>query len=140
MDTVVLISCVSKKATQKAQAKDLYISPLFRMNLAYARSLRPEKIFILSARYGAIDLEEEIEPYEQTLNTMRLQEVERWAEKVIDQIQGKIDFENDKVVFLAGERYRRFLMPLFKNASVPMQGLGIGRQLQYLKHALEHTK
>lgn len=136
MNRIVLISCVSMKLDKKAKAEDLYVSPLFKMNLAYAKLLKPQKIYILSAEYGLVDLEDEIEPYDKTLNTMKAGEVKDWALHVIEQMQGKISFQNDEIIFLAGERYRKFLVPLCRNASVPLQGLGIGRQLQFLKRKL----
>lgn len=139
MSKIVLISCVSMKLDTKAEAKDLYVSPLFKMNLAYARLLKPRKIYILSARYGLVDLEEEIEPYDQTLNTMKMGQVKDWALDVIEQMQGKISFQNDEIIFLAGERYRKFLLPLCRNAQVPLEGLGIGKQLGWLKKKLEHA-
>jgi len=120
--------------------KDLYISPLFKMNLAFAHSLRPDRIFILSAKYGLVGLEQELEPYEQTLNTMSVNEIKRWAEKVREQMEGKIDFKNDEVVFLAGEKYRKYLLPLFSKTSIPLQGLSIGKQLQYLKNKISYAK
>ena len=49
---IVLISCASKKLNHKAKAGDLYISQLFKSGLRYAKSLNPDKIFILSAKYG----------------------------------------------------------------------------------------
>jgi hypothetical protein len=63
MNKVVLISCASKKLPHKAKAKDLYISPLFKKNLAFAHFLRADKIFILSAKYGLLSLEQVIELY-----------------------------------------------------------------------------
>lgn len=137
MKRVVLISCVSTKLEVKAKAQDLYISPLFKMNLAYARSQNPDAIYILSAKYGLLELDNMVEPYNETLNTMKSSEIKDWALDVIDQMQEKIDFKNDEITFLAGERYRKFLMPLCRNVSVPLEGLGIGRQLQFLKRALQ---
>ena len=61
MAKVVLISCVSKKLLHKSMAQDLYVSPLFQKNLQYAKSLNSDKIFILSAKYGLLKLNEEIE-------------------------------------------------------------------------------
>ena len=49
---IVLISCVSKKRSYKSKTKDFYISPLFEKSLAYAHKLKPDAIFILSAKYG----------------------------------------------------------------------------------------
>jgi hypothetical protein len=136
MKRVVLISCVSTKLDCKAKAKDLYISPLFTMNYAYAQSLNPDAIYILSAKYGLVDPETEIETYNETLNTKKSHELKDWALDVIDQAQGKIDFRNDEVTFLAGENYRKFLLPLCRNGNVPMKGLGIGKQLGWLKRKI----
>lgn len=140
MSKVVLISCVSMKLDAQAKARDLYISPLFKMNLAYAQLQKPDAIYILSAKYGLLDLESIIDPYEQTLNTMKSGQVKDWALDVIDQMEGKVNFKKDEIIFLAGERYRKFLMPLCRNAKVPLEGLGIGKQLGWLKKKLDHAK
>src|SRR5438874_6587104 len=106
---IVLLSCVSKKRTQRARAEDLYISPLFRMSLAYARSLKPDAIFILSAKYGIVALDQEIEPYDVTLNNMSTTENRRWASSVIQQLRAVATVETDHFILLAGERYIRYL-------------------------------
>lgn len=77
MRTVVFISCVSKKLPRPARAQDLYISPLFKLNLVYAKRLKPDKIFILSARHGLLGLNDRIAPYDTTLNQLH-----RWANKL----------------------------------------------------------
>jgi cytoplasmic iron level regulating protein YaaA (DUF328/UPF0246 family) len=116
-----------------AKAQDLYISPLFKLNLAYAKSLSPTKIFILSARHGLLGLSDRIAPYDTTLNTMPDKKRRVWGKKVMRQLQGKVDLEKDTFVFLAGGRYRKYLMPHMKHVRVPMMHLGIGKQLQFLK-------
>ena len=137
MNKIILISCVSKKLPYKTEAKNLYVSPLFKYNLRYALSLNPDKIFILSAKYGLVDLKSEIEPYNRTLNKMKKQEIKGWSNKVINQLKEKTDLQEDEFIFLTGERYRKFLIPHIKNYKIPMQGLGIGNQLKYLKESLE---
>jgi len=129
---IVLISCTSKKLCQKSKAQDLYVSPLFQKSLQYAKSLNPDKIFILSAKYGLLRLDEEIEPYDKTLNKMVLNEIKEWANSVINQLQIISDLNNDEFVFLAGNNYRKFLLPHIKNYKIPMHGLGIGKQLKWL--------
>ena len=47
MRKIVLISCVSKKLVHAAKVRDIYVSPLFRLNLAYAESLKPDAIYVL---------------------------------------------------------------------------------------------
>jgi hypothetical protein len=57
------------------------------MSLAFAYSLQPDAIYIFSAKYGLVDLEQELEPYEQTLNTTSADEIRKWAERVKEQSQ-----------------------------------------------------
>lgn len=133
---IVLISCASKKLKEAAPAEELYTSPLFKSSLAYARSLKPDAIYVLSAKYGLLPLSETIPPYEETLNTKTAAEVEFWAEMVREQLFRVGDFEKDTFVFLAGDAYRKYLMPHLRHVEVPLKGRGIGKQLQFLKHAL----
>ena len=72
---IVLISCVKSKGKQPAQSQDLYESDLFRKSLAYARCLRPDAIYILSAKYHLLDLDRQIEWYDKTLNKMKIADV-----------------------------------------------------------------
>jgi hypothetical protein len=136
MAKIVLISCVNKKLQQASKAKDLYISPLFRYNYRYAESLNPDKIFILSAKYGLVDPEDIIEPYNETLNNKSKKEIKEWAIKVLNDFKGKADVEKDKFVFLAGNNYRMFLTKEIKKYEVPLKGLAIGKQLSFLKNSL----
>lgn len=130
---IVLVSCASKKLSARSQAKDLYVSTLFELNLKYAYSLNPDAIYILSAKHGLLDLETEIEPYNLTLNNMTRNEVKEWAIKVVSQLGEKTDLINDHFIFLAGNKYREYLVSSLKSWEAPLEGLPIGRQLQYLK-------
>jgi len=137
MAKIILISCVSKKLNCKSKAQDLYISPLFKKSLIYAKSLNPDKIFILSAEYGLLSLTDEVEPYDKTLNKMTSNEIKEWANLVISQLQKVSDLNKDEFVFLAGNKYRKCLLSHIKNYKIPMLGLSIGKQLNWLK---ERTK
>lgn len=88
----------------------------------------------MSAKYGLVPLKKLIDPYNQTLNNMKSYEIKVWADKVIDELKNHSTPEKDHFVFLAGLNYRKFLTPHFKHFEVPMEGLGIGKQLQYLKN------
>ena len=130
---IVLIACASQKLSQRSKAKDLYISTLFKLNLKYAVKLAPDKIYILSAKHGLLSLDQEINPYEQTLNNMPSDEVKQWASRVLEQIKHVCPVDETELIFLAGKKYRKYLLPHIKNAQVPLEGLGIGKQLQKLK-------
>jgi len=133
---IALVSCASKKKDIKTNAEDLYISSLFKYNLQYAKKIA-DKVLILSAKYGLLRLDEEIEPYEKTLNKMPLEERKEWARKVISQLKEISNIKKDNFIFLAGKKYRKFILPYLMKYEIPMEGLGIGKQLKFLK---EKTK
>jgi hypothetical protein len=110
----------------------MYTSALFQKMMAYARSLNPKSIFILSAKYGLLSLEDMIEPYEQTLKTMNTAGRLVWAHRVLAALRENCDLESDSFVFLAGEPYRLNLVPHILRYTVPMKGLAFGKQLQWL--------
>ena len=130
---IVLISCVSQKLPKRAKVRDLYVSTLFKLNLKYAEMLKPDAIYVLSAKHGLLSLEDEIDPYEVTLNNMKSADIRRWAENVMEQLNSQVNLDNTTVVFLAGDKYRRYLFPHIPSYEIPLQGLRIGEQLQRLK-------
>lgn len=132
MKKIVLISCVSKKRSEPSPAASLYVSPLFVGCLRYARSLKPDHIFILSAEHHLLALDTVIAPYDTTLKTMSSADVTKWADRVVEQLKGKADLKQDHFIFLAGEKYRKHLLPHITSYEIPMKGLGIGKQLQRL--------
>ncbi len=130
---IVLISCVSQKLSKPAKARDLYVSTLFKFSLKYAEKLEPDNIFILSAKHGLLPLEKEIAPYEKTLNNMRSSEIKQWAISVLTQIKGICSIDETEFVFLAGNNYRKHLLPHIKHSVIPFEGLRIGEQLHKLR-------
>lgn len=136
MRRVVLISCVKKKLACAAPAAQLYISPLFRFSLAYARQLQPDAIYILSAKHGLVPLDQVLKPYEQTLRTMTAIERADWGQKVLAQLASRCELLSDQFTILAGRRYTEPLLPALPDHHLPLAGLGQGRRLHFLKTAL----
>jgi len=130
---IVLISCVKKKLPKKAKAEYLYTSPLFKGNLQFAKTLNPDEILILSAKYGLVELHDEIEPYDVTLKNMKVQERKSWAFGVIKQLKNKFDLKKDFFIILAGVSYRQYVLPELGRCEIPLEGLSLGKQLRFLK-------
>ena len=124
---------MGQKLPHRSKAADLYTSTLFKLSLQYARKQRPDHIFILSAKHGLLPLDTEIYPYEQTLSNMPSAEIRIWADGVIEQLREVCRPDETEFTFLAGEKYRRYLLPYMKHKKIPLQGLRIGEQLQKLK-------
>ena len=133
---IAFISCVKEKRIGKYKAKDLYTSDFFRKSFKYCSS-KYDKVFILSAKYGLLELNDSIENYEMTLNNFSKVEKVEWSVMVCDQMENKID-DSDDLYFYVGNNYREHLLPLLSNnCFVPLEGKGIGEQLQYFKNNTE---
>lgn len=140
MSKVYLVSCVALKRDGQHAAKDLYTSIWFgKVKCTVEDTKRPW--FILSSLYGLVHPDDVIATYEKTLNSMRKAERLRWADSVFADMLGQEEFQDaTEIVFVAGHRYRADLIPLIreywpdKKITIPMEGLQIGYQLQWLKN------
>lgn len=130
---IIFISCSKTKCSKKTVAENMYTSTLFKYSLEYAKSLEPTHIYILSAKYGVLELDRQIEPYNKTLNTMNDKQVKLWSYKCYKQLKElNINF-NDEVIFLTGEQYHKYLKQIFKNKKFPLEKMPLGKRIQYLK-------
>jgi cytoplasmic iron level regulating protein YaaA (DUF328/UPF0246 family) len=112
-------------------------SDLFRKAYAYCTK-KYDQVAILSAKYGLLLPDDEIEPYNKTLNDMSIKERRAWSEKVFQQVQTRLNLSNyDKVFFHAGKNYIEFLIPKLEKiglkTGVPLGNLPIGKQLAWYK-------
>lgn len=132
--TLFLVSCVSKKRSAACAAKRLYVSPWFSKARAYVESRRLPW-FILSAKHGLVRPEQRLAPYEMTLHRMKAAERRVWARRVLRRLQAH-SRGCDRVVMLAGKKYREFLVPGLRKTGVrvevPMARMSIGKQIQWL--------
>ena len=141
MKSIYLVSCVKTKALFGTKAEDLYESNWFRKAKPYVLSRLTERDewYILSAKYHLLLPQEMVDPYEQTLNRMSVAQRRSWSDKVLSQLMPRVE-RGDRVVFLAGQRYREFLFDQLSQSGcrveVPMEGLGSGKQLTWLKERL----
>ncbi len=148
MKRIILISCVSRKGTKKAKAVDLYKGPLFENSLAYAQSLKLDKIFILSALHHLLDLDKEIEPYNVTLSNippskrkadlkvLTPKEKIDWGQKVISQLKLEADLQNDEFIILAGQEYIKPIEGLIakNNVKKPLDGKRVGERIKFMQN------
>jgi len=123
MDTIYLVSCVSKKHTDWCAARDMYQSAWFKKAREYVGD---RQWAILSAKHGLLPVDAHIPPYDYSLHDMTTTQRKEWGEWVA----GKLD--NDKhYVFLAGQKYREYITPFVESWEAPLAGLGIGQQLAW---------
>lgn len=133
LKTVVLISCVKSKKPNAAKARDLFISPLFKSKMEFAQRYKPDEIYVLSSKYGLVELDQVVEPYDVELSKQSETEKRAWASKVLEALKKRSNLNSDKFILLASSQYRKYLIPALKHFEIPLDGLRFGKQLQRLK-------
>ena len=132
---VILISCGKRKLAQRSQAKDLYTSPLFRLERAYAER-QGVPWFVLSAKYGLVDPATTLDPYDLLLAAVPKPEREHWGEKVAADLETVVGPLHGKVLEIrAGRVYCDPIVSRLQTRGAkveePLQGLSIGRRLAW---------
>lgn len=135
--TVLLLGCVKLKLDRRARAKDLYRSPLWRGRHAYAES-SGHPWFILSARHGLVEPDDELDPYDMALADLTADQRSQWGDDVVAALEtglgrlAGVTFEMH-----AGGVYRRAIEPGLLAAGawleVPLRGLSLGSQLAWYR-------
>jgi hypothetical protein len=140
MAKIVLLSCTKSKTPYEAPAQELYsASPMFQKTLEYGKTLKPDKMYILSAKHYLVDLNQKLKPYDLTLKDFNKEEKEKWGAEVYREMKQRgIDPNKNQFIFLAGNEY---IKPLLKyipesNIETPMGGKRFGERLKWLNSQL----
>jgi hypothetical protein len=140
MATIVLLSCTKSKTPYEAPAQELYsASPMFQKTLEYGKTLKPDKMFILSAKHYLVNLNQELAPYDLTLKDFNKDEKEKWGEEVYKEMKQRgINPEKNKFIFLAGSEYIKPLLKYIPESNIenPMGGRRFGERLKWLNKQL----
>lgn len=121
--------------SHRAKACELYTGTLFQKMRRHAE-VSYDHYVILSALHGMTLPDTELDPYDFTLIGQTREFRKEWSEKVVGAIKSAYP-EVDSISIFAGSQYREFLVPLLESngykCDVPLEGLGIGQQLGWLK-------
>ena len=141
MAKVVLLSCTKSKTKHAAPAQELYsASPMFQKTLEYGKSLKPDKMYILSAKHHLVPLTKKLEPNYKTLKEMPKDEKEKWGEETIKQMKSAgINPEKDTFVFLTGSEYMKPFNQYIPDSNIekPMEGKRFGERLKWLNSQVQ---
>lgn len=140
MNRIYLVACSKAKLDVPAQARHLYDSPWFRLARDYVEqeiAATGGRWFILSALHCLVHPLQIIEPYQRRMSDWLPVQRREWGFRVARQLEAYIAL-GDEVVILAGREYRAALgrnLGRRVDVTVPLEGLGIGQQLRWLKQA-----
>lgn len=128
-ELVVVVPCGGAKLDHAAPAGELYVGSYHRACRRAAAALGG-RVVILSAKYGFVGLDEELEPYE-----LRIDEAGAIDEHELERSARRLGLVGARrVVVLAGGAYTRAARSVFPDAEAPLvPSRGIGEQLARLK-------
>ena len=127
-----IVACCATKRTSPCEAKDLYLSPLFRMSRQWIER-QGVPWFILSAKYGLLEPSRIVEPYDLTLSQLTSTQRNAWSRFANRQLVTAIG-SSATLVVLAGSLYLQATRGF--RVVDPLERLPIGRRLQRLKGML----
>lgn len=126
---LIVIPCGARKLDHPARAADMYTGSYHRACRRAADALRPDRLVILSARYGLLDLDDEIEPYDTPHGAADAVT----AQFLQDQAAERGVAALDPVVVLGGARHTALAKAVWPHALTPLSGTrGMGEQIARL--------
>lgn len=137
---IYLLGCGKQK--QKTgwfgPARELYTGSLFKAKLRFAEKVEV-KWYIVSAKFGLMDPNQVVTPYDRTMNDLSPIDRPLWAMRVVTKLILKLcrsKLPNDFTLHLhMGKEYcdsiRSFLYLAGFNVILPVEGLGQGEQMKW---------
>lgn len=121
MAAIALISCVKEKLDHPAPAKDMYIGSGFKDWLKDASFREITKIYILSGKYGLLELDQNIEPYDVNLSDQDPEYRKQWYEDILQKLRAKHDLINDHYILYTNRTYYEGLIDSFGSYEIPFE-------------------
>ena len=134
-ETFAIIPCTNQKAAVAGPAREVWSGAHFQLVLAHAEIFY-DRVLVMSYKYGLIDPDMEIEPYDINIKYSPAAEKLKWWYLVRGQIHELVDKEHPILVSLyTGNNERERVMREFVRAGlrdviVPFADATIGQRMQ----------
>lgn len=139
MEKIGLLATARTKAPHPAPVVDFYKSALFIKSVRYARQ-HYIRFYFYNAKDGLLLPDRVMAPYDVSIRSFTVRQRKDWGKQVIDALCVREDFRSAILFVHGGRVYRDYLEPELRSRgiryTVPLEGLGIGRQLRWYD---EHT-
>ena len=126
---LAVIPCGARKREGCHPARDLYVGPYFRAALRWAESSGADRVLVLSAKHGLLDLGELVDCYDLTFG----QAGAVTAAEVEQQAYLRLVRHTRPVVCVGGAAYRDIVRQVWPWATSPVDGCtSMGAHLRVL--------
>lgn len=133
-DTWAIIPCTNQKTSTPGKARDVWNGNHFQLTLAVVELYFPN-VLIMSYKYGLIDPDQWIEPYDIDIRTASAADKLKWWWKMRDDIKDLSEKKPLLVAMYTGDVERERILREFvkngvKQVILPWEGKSIGKRMQ----------
>ncbi|MFC9974287.1 DUF6884 domain-containing protein [Spirillospora sp. NPDC127200] len=115
---VVLVGCGVAKKDEPCKAGEMYTGSFHKLCRQAGEAMNPDVLLILSAKYGLLELDQRIHPYDTRLGEAGAVKPD-WVWK---KARRRNLLEADRVVVLAGRAYLELARKVWPHAESPVEG------------------
>ena len=121
MERIALVACVKEKLNHAASALEMYTGDSFKSWMSDAKANNVDHVYILSGKYGLLELNETIKPYDLNLGHQDASYIENWKRSVISKLKSKHILADTHAIIYTNEVYYEGLLDHFKSYEIPFQ-------------------
>ncbi len=127
-----LVGCTKDKEEEPCKARDLYgKSWVFRMSVRYVES-KCREWYVLSGKYGVVEPDRVIAPYEKAVSEMPKAEYAEWCALIQDGVRERVTGSRPTLILMAGEKYAKPVRALGLPVQEPLAGMSTGARRKWL--------
>lgn len=140
-ETVAIIPCTNQKAEVAGTPREIWTGTHFQLVLAHAEMFY-DRVMVMSYKYGFIDMDFMVEPYDFDVRTASVSEKLKWWFKVRQDIHDLADAKPLLIALYTGDFERERIIREFQRCGMnqiilPFEGLGIGQRQQAVYDCVE---
>jgi hypothetical protein len=140
--TIAIIPCTNQKSSTPGKARDVWVGNHFQLTLAHAEMFY-ERVLVMSYKYGLIDPDFQIEPYDIDIRHAKAAERLRWWLALREQIGELCEQEPPPLLvglYTGNVERDRIIREFYKNGVrqilVPWEGHKIGERMAAVYDAI----
>lgn len=133
MKTILIVSASRRMKSKISPAKEMYEGPLFRVVRRFCEA-KGYDYAIISPKHGLVLPEEPVEPYS-NVDIADETVFRRLQDKVLSRLRDILP-EYDRVIVVAGARYRELLKPVWDNRFTYIKASGYGDMVSKVKELI----
>lgn len=133
--TIAIIPCTNQKSSIPGPAREVWQGQHFQLTLAHTEIFY-DKVYVMSFKYGMIEPDFRIEPYDLNIKYANARQKLEWWWKIRDDVKRIAEEDKPSLIavytgsFERDRLMREFVRNGVRQVILPWEGLGIGERMQ----------